>query len=66
MPFTGHPTMGTAYVIQHEIIREHVEKIILNLKIGQIPVTLNYWAEQTDILWMKQMDATFDRIFKII
>jgi len=64
LPFAGHPTLGTAYVIQHEIIREPVETIILNLKIGQIPVTLNYSSEQIDILWMKQMGATFDRIFE--
>ncbi|MBT9439978.1 MAG: PhzF family phenazine biosynthesis isomerase [Desulfobacterales bacterium] len=64
LPFAGHPTLGTAYVIQHEIIREPVETIILNLKIGQIPVTLKYSGEQIDILWMKQMDATFGRIFE--
>lgn len=64
VPFAGHPTLGTAYVIQHEIIREPVETIILNLKIGQIPVTFNYSGEQIDILWMKQMGATFGRIFK--
>ena len=64
LPFAGHPTLGTAYVIQHEIIREPVETIILNLKIGQIPVTLNYSSEQIDILWMKQMGATFGRIFE--
>lgn len=64
LPFAGHPTLGTAYVIQHEIIREPVETIILNLKIGQIPVTLKYSGEQIDILWMKQMAATFSRIFE--
>ena len=64
VPFAGHPTLGTAYVIQHEIIREPVETIILNLKIGQIPVTLKYSGEQIDILWMKQMAATFGRIFE--
>jgi trans-2,3-dihydro-3-hydroxyanthranilate isomerase len=63
VPFAGHPTLGTAYVIQHEIIREPVETIILNLKIGQIPVTLNYSGEQIDILWMKQMGATFGQLF---
>lgn len=64
LPFAGHPTLGTAYVIQHEIIREPVETIILNLKIGQIPVTLKYSGEQIDILWMKQMAATFGRVFE--
>jgi trans-2,3-dihydro-3-hydroxyanthranilate isomerase len=63
VPFAGHPTLGTAYVIQHEIIREPVERIILNLKIGQIPVTLNYSGKDVDILWMKQMNPTFGRVF---
>jgi len=64
VPFAGHPTLGTAYVIQHEIVREPVKTIILNLKIGQIPVTLNYSGEQIDILWMRQMGTTFGQIFK--
>lgn len=63
VPFAGHPTLGTAYVIQYEIIGEPIDTIILNLKIGQIPVTLNYSGEQIDILWMKQKNPTFDRIF---
>lgn len=63
LPFAGHPTLGTAYVIQREIITEPVETIILNLKVGQIPVTLSYSGEQIDILWMKQNAPTFDRVF---
>lgn len=65
VPFAGHPTLGTAYVIQHEIIREHVETIILNLKIGQIPVTLNYSGEKINILWMKQMGANFGQLLNL-
>jgi len=64
VPFAGHPTLGTAYVIQHEIIREPAEKIILNLKAGQIPVTINYNKGQSDILWMKQVAPTFGKIFE--
>lgn len=63
VPFAGHPTLGTAYVIQHEIIKELIETIILNLKIEQIPVTLNYRGEDIEILWMKQVHPTFGRIF---
>jgi len=63
LPFAGHPTLGTAYVIQREIITEPVETIILNLKVGQIPVTLSYSGEQIDILWMKQNAPTFDQVF---
>jgi trans-2,3-dihydro-3-hydroxyanthranilate isomerase len=59
VPFAGHPTLGTAYVIQQEIIKEPLEKIILNLKVGQIPVTFNYTGKEKDILRMKQIEPTF-------
>lgn len=63
LPFAGHPALGTAYVIQREIIREPVGTIILNLNVGQIPVTLSYAGESIDTLWMKQMPPTFSRTF---
>jgi len=59
LPFAGHPTLGTAYIIQREIIKKQVNKIILNLKVGQIPVTPTYVKGQLDILWMKQIQPTF-------
>ena len=65
LPFAGHPTLGTAYIIQQEIITKPVAKIILNLKVGQISVTPIYNAEgQPDILWMKQKQPTFGQTFK--
>jgi len=65
LPFAGHPTLGTAYIILQEIIKKPVTKIILNLKVGQIPVTPTYNAEgQLDILWMKQKQPTFGKTFK--
>jgi trans-2,3-dihydro-3-hydroxyanthranilate isomerase len=42
VPFAGHPVLGTAYVIQKEIIKKPVKNIILNLKAGQIPVEIEY------------------------
>lgn len=63
LPFAGHPTLGTAYVVQHEIIKEPINTIVLNLKVGQIPVTLSYIGENVDILWMKQMQPTFGQTF---
>ncbi len=63
IPFAGHPTLGTAYVIQQEIVKEPVEKILLNLKAGQIPVTFKYGGEQIDIMWMKQINPTFGKVF---
>lgn len=65
VPFAGHPTLGTAYVIQSEIIKIPIEKIILNLKIGQIPIALNYNKEYVDLLWMKQIEPTFLSILNL-
>lgn len=63
LPFAGHPTLGTAYVIRQEIVKENIDKIILNLKIGQIPVTFSYRGKNADILWMRQMPPTFGKTF---
>ena len=53
VPFAGHPTLGTAYVVRHEILGDPVERISLNLKAGKIPVTFG------DVLWMRQLPPTF-------
>ena len=55
VPFAGHPTLGTAYVIQREIVKEPIETVVLNLKVGQIPTTFSYSEEHGDVLWMKQL-----------
>ena len=64
VPFAGHPTLGTAYVIQQEIISKPVETIKLNLKVGQIPVTFNYDGQQPGVLWMKQVEPIFGGIIE--
>jgi trans-2,3-dihydro-3-hydroxyanthranilate isomerase len=64
VPFAGHPTLGTAYIIQQEIIKEPLEKVILNLKVGQIPVTFNYTGKEKDVLRMKQIEPTFGHIIE--
>lgn len=63
LPFAGHPTLGTAYVLQQEIIQQLVKTIVLNLKIGQIPVTLHYSGKYVDWLWMQQKPPTFHQVF---
>jgi trans-2,3-dihydro-3-hydroxyanthranilate isomerase len=62
LPFAGHPTLGTAFVLQQEIIREKVDRVILNLAVGQIPVTFNYHNESADILWMRQNAPSFGQV----
>lgn len=58
--FAGHPTLGTAYIVREEIIGKPVEQVILNEKIGQIPVT---FAED-GIVWMRQKAPKFGTTFK--
>jgi len=63
VPFAGHPTLGTAYIIQKEIIKKPTDTVILNLKVGQIPVTFQDAGEGEDVLWMKQIEPTFGEVF---
>ncbi|WP_375090165.1 PhzF family phenazine biosynthesis protein [Peribacillus sp. RS7] len=59
VPFAGHPTLGTAYIIQNEVLDEPLENIILNFKGDQITVSFN---NQEELIWMKQNEPTFGRI----
>ena len=65
VPFAGHPTLGTAYIIQQEILRQPVEQIRLNLQVGQIPVTFSYRENTVDNLWMQQIAPTFGEVLDI-
>ncbi|MCF7804364.1 MAG: PhzF family phenazine biosynthesis protein [Candidatus Marinimicrobia bacterium] len=38
VPFAGHPTLGTAFVIHEYVLPDRTHEITLNLKVGQIPV----------------------------
>jgi trans-2,3-dihydro-3-hydroxyanthranilate isomerase len=59
VPFAGHPTLGTAFVIATVFENGKADKITLNLKVGQIPVTF-----VQDELWMQQMQPEFGAVIK--
>lgn len=63
LPFAGHPTLGTAFIIQQEIIRKNIETVTLNLGVGRIPVTFQYKNADVDTLWMHQKPPAFGQIF---
>ena len=65
MPFAGHPTLGTAYIIRNEIIGKPIESLKLNLQVGQIPVTFKNTESGQEILWMKQIQPTFGKVLEI-
>lgn len=57
--FAGHPTLGTAYIIQKHIVKQPAQQIVLNLKVGQIPVMFSSGEEDKGTIWMKQVTPTF-------
>ena len=63
VPFAGHPTLGTAYVINHFLAPKQAREIILNLKAGQIRVVFEKNQSGEEILWMKQLPSVFGRTF---
>lgn len=64
LPFAGHPTLGTSFIIQSETVGKPVGTVRLNLKVGQIPVKFSYQNGNPDILWMQQKTPTFGKRFK--
>ena len=58
VPFAGHPTLGTAHLIRSEILQGKVDKVVLNLKVGQIPVTFD-WDNCGE---MKQIQPLFGKV----
>lgn len=57
VPFAGHPTLGTAYVINQVKESGQSSRIILNLTVGQIPVDI------TDgLLTMRQNQPAFGSV----
>jgi trans-2,3-dihydro-3-hydroxyanthranilate isomerase len=55
VPFAGHPTIGTAHIIHTMILQGKTDAVVLNLQVGQIPVTFG----QDGFSWMKQIQPTF-------
>lgn len=55
--FAGHPTIGTAYLIKHFLNPSNPDLIKLNLKVGQISVTVD-----NGVYWMKQFQPKFAEV----
>ena len=60
VPFAGHPTLGTAHIIHSNIIQGKSNDLVLNLKVGQIPVTFS----EDGYCWMKQIQPIFGQQHK--
>ena len=58
LPFAGHPTIGTAWLIRNRLTAEPADEIVLNLGVGPVPVRFEGPAE-TDLGFMDGPGATF-------
>ncbi len=55
--FAGHPTLGTAFVIQQYLIGQPVEQVLLHLRLGPVPVRFSAGSGDS-LLWMRQAEPT--------
>ena len=60
IPFAGHPTLGTAFIIREKIIQNPVNQVVLNLGVGKIPVDF-----VGDKLWMQQINPIFGKDYPV-
>ncbi|WP_439028266.1 PhzF family phenazine biosynthesis protein [Haloarchaeobius sp. DT45] len=58
IPFAGHPTLGTAWVIREHLASGHPDPVVLHLGVGDVPVRV-----EDGTLWMTQQAPTFGREF---
>jgi trans-2,3-dihydro-3-hydroxyanthranilate isomerase len=49
--FTGHPILGTAWVLRHHVIAGECTQVQLNLAVGQVPVTFESSADGREVAW---------------
>ncbi len=59
IPFAGHPTIGTAFVLRNEVLKAAQAELSLNLKIGKIKIVF-----ENDITWMRQKEPVFNEVYK--
>ena len=63
LPFAGHPTVGTAYVLQREFMKGKAKTMSLNLKIGQIPILFKYKGGVLAETWIEHREPGFSGFF---
>jgi trans-2,3-dihydro-3-hydroxyanthranilate isomerase len=58
VPFAGHPTLGTAFVIWDRFLGRKASEVVLDLKVGVVPVTVEDGGER---LMMTQVPPQFGK-----
>ena len=58
IPFAGHPTLGTAYIVRHHIVGRPAAAVTINLAAGKIRVSFSENGGDP-LLWMRQSAPEF-------
>ena len=62
LPFAGHPVLGTAFVLQREVLKGGAKRILLDLPGGQVPVSFVSDGRTAERLWMTQKRPRFGKV----
>ena len=62
VPFAGHPTLGTAFLIRQQLLNEACKTVTLNLKVGRIRVRFEEGEDGSEVLWMHQSPPVFGEV----
>lgn len=62
LPFAGHPTIGTAFIIQKEVVKKRIRQLVLSLKYGPVTVTFDYLKGKPSVIWLNVKDPKFGRV----
>lgn len=60
LPFAGHPTLGTSFLIRNVLLDNPVDELVLNLGVGPVPVRF----EPDGVLWMNQHEPVFGEVLE--
>jgi trans-2,3-dihydro-3-hydroxyanthranilate isomerase len=59
LPFAGHPTLGTGWVIRHCVAEDNPSLVRLNLGVGQVPVTFEVSPDGRELAWLSAPPVEF-------
>jgi trans-2,3-dihydro-3-hydroxyanthranilate isomerase len=61
LPFAGHPTLGTAWVIREHLLAERAAALTLALGVGNVPVAFEAGADGVELAWLTAPPVKLER-----
>jgi len=52
LPFAGHPTLGTAWVIREHVAKDRPRQVRLHLGVGEVPVAFETGPAGNELAWL--------------